>query len=141
MKNLKFAVTTAKILPMALGILFWGCANKTKLIDVYAISTTYSSVPNNKILQEIGPVKNQNCVQSFTKANSTSGTKNISNGLFDEAIIGAQTKLNADFILHAKLYQDGSCFTVEGTAAKLITIQSLQISQPASLPKKTRSKK
>jgi hypothetical protein len=85
-----------------------GCAMKTKLLDVNAVSMTQTSLQPGAKLKEKGPVTGQFCANAF----HDEGTL----GLMDEAIKSAQQENHVDFITGVTVWQvSNGCVQVEGT--------------------------
>ena len=107
-------------------LLLSGCAMKTKILDTTAISMTRTNLKAGEKLQETGPVTGNFCMDSFNQKGSI--------GLLDESVKSAQTQYNVDYILNASFWQEGSCISVEGTGAKVVT--GSVAGQPAASPGK-----
>lgn len=86
------------------------CAMKQKVLDVPAVSMTQSYLPQDKTLEETGPVTGSFCTSTDHKG---------SYGLIDESVKNAQQTAKVDFIVNASFFQEGSCMTVEGTGARI----------------------
>jgi hypothetical protein len=105
MINLKFLAV------VALGTTLAGCAMRTKVLDVAAVSMTKSSLNEGETLKETGPVSGQFCADTFGDKGSI--------GLIDESVKMAQSQSGVDFILNAAFWNEGQCMVVEGTGAKI----------------------
>ena len=90
-----------------------GCAMRTKVLDVQAVSMTRPSLGPGETLRETGPVKGEFCADSMRDAK-----RGVAVGLMDEAVKRAQEEHKVDFITNATFYSSGSCMIVEGTGQR-----------------------
>ena len=105
---------THKLILAAMALIFVsGCAMKTKILDTAAISMTHGSLKEGERLKETGPVTGQFCAKTFDDKGNI--------GLLDESVKSAQTQAGVDYITNAVFWQEGSCITVEGTGAKVVS--------------------
>jgi len=108
MKNLNKKMKTATMTAAALSsLVMTGCAVKTKILDVSAVSMTHPSIKEGESLQEKGPVTGQFCMDTMNDKGSI--------GLIDEVVRNAQKQHNVDFITNAVVFQTGNCVGIEGT--------------------------
>ena len=89
-----------------------GCAMKTKILDVQAVSMTRQSLKPKETLKETGPVSGEFCPDM----RNDKGTL----GLIDESTKRAQDASGADFITSATYSMKGNCIVLEGTGQKVI---------------------
>lgn len=90
------------------------CAHKVKVLDASAVSMTHNSIEANQNLVEIGEVESEFCPDSFNDKGQI--------GLLDEAILNAQKKSGADWIMNASFWRDQrGCISVTGTGKKIST--------------------
>ena len=103
------------------------CAHKVKVLDASAVSMTHTSIESNQNLVEIGEVDSEFCPDSFNDKGQI--------GLLDEAIMAAQKKSGADWIMNASFWRNQSgCISVTGTGKKV------QTAAATATPKKTNKK-
>ncbi|MGE3681819.1 MAG: hypothetical protein AB7G93_08845 [Bdellovibrionales bacterium] len=104
---------------------------KTKILDTPAISMTHTNLKQGDKLQETGPVTGTFCPDTFGDKGSI--------GLLDESVKAAQTQHSVDYILNASFWREGNCISVEGTGAKIASLNNTPAS-PSSGTGKTRKK-
>ncbi len=84
---------------------------RQKLFDASAVSMTKSGLKENERLVETGQVSSKFCLNAIEQKGSV--------GIFDETIKKAQESSQVDFILNASFFNEGNCYIVEGTGAKI----------------------
>lgn len=90
------------------------CAHKVKVLDASAVSMTHNSIEANQNLVEIGEVESEFCPDAMNDKGQI--------GLLDEAIMGAQKKSGADWIMNASFWRDQrGCISVTGMGKKIST--------------------
>ena len=101
---------TLIIVSLLLGVT--SCAHKVKVLDASAVSMTHTSVEANQNLVEVGEIESEFCPDAFKDKGQI--------GLLDEAILRAQKKSGADWIMNASFWRDGNgCISVTGTGKKV----------------------
>ncbi len=94
------------------------CAHKVKVLDASAVSMTHNSIEAGQNLVEIGEVESEFCPDQMNDRGQI--------GLLDEAIMGAQKKSGADWIMNASFWRDQrGCISVTGTGKKISTTASV----------------
>lgn len=115
-------------------VLLAGCAMKTKILDATAVSMTKGGLAEGEKLSETGPVSGKFCPDTW----NDKGTF----GIIDESVKHAQKEAGVDFILNASIWKDGSCYTVEGTGAKVVASAGASMAAPVTpAPMKAAPKK
>ncbi len=104
MKNLCLLVIVAFLV---------SCAHKVKVMNAAAVSMTHDSVRPGETLSPMGPVSGEFCPDTRNDQGSI--------GLFDEAVKNAQSKSQVDFIMNASFWAAGTCISVEGDGAKVVS--------------------
>jgi hypothetical protein len=104
---------TKHFLTLAPLIFLAGCAMKTKILDTPAISMTRLHLNEGEKLRETGPVNGKFCPDAF-------GDKGTI-GMIDRSVKDAQDQNGIDYILNASFWTEGTCVSVEGTGAKVVS--------------------
>jgi hypothetical protein len=119
------------VLAITVALVAFGCAMKTKVMDVSMVSMTHPYLPEGSRLEDKGPVSGKFCADSFNDKGSV--------GLFDEAISAAQKEHDVDFITTASFFREGNCVSIEGNGQKIVSSNSA--SPMANPENKSSSKK
>ena len=114
-------------------LLLGGCAMRTKILDVAAISMTQTSLKPGEKLTEVGAVSGKFCSDQWNDKGNI--------GLIDESVKAAQATHKIDWIINASIWREGNCVDVEGTGAKLMASAGTTAAPAAKAPAKAKAKK
>ncbi len=91
------------------------CGGRYPLANVGAVSMTHRSVDSGAQTTSLGEIEAQFCAGDDEPL--VADGNNV--GLMDEAIMAAQKKSGADFLVGANFYTSGSCVIVKGEGRKI----------------------
>ena len=91
--------------------IFFSCSHRVKILDASAVSMTHYSIEPTEMLVDAGEVEGQFC-------RSISDIGQI--GFLDKAILDAQKKVGADWLINASFWTDSKdCIFVSGSGKKV----------------------